>query len=330
MNNTPDQSPLGKTSAYQTEYAPELLFPIPRQQKRDELGLQGTLPFFGVDIWNAYELSWLNMRGKPQVAIATITAPADSPNIVESKSFKLYLNSLNQSLYASAADVEAVLARDLSACAGAPVRVRVRSLDEVAAEGVATLPGRCLDDLEIELDQAQRAIKSLVAEQERLPKEMAVYQARNEAIPTRETELTELLRNYSTIESHYRDLLRDREDARIAADLETRQMSERFKVVDAARVPQRAFSPNRVRLNVMGLAAGLEVMGVAFEPVLLAIGRAATALRIRVASVVALFAAMAVLMPAYGATGAAGATLVGSAVALILFGRVGYRLARAR
>ncbi len=82
-------------------------------------------------------------------------------------------------------------------------------------------------------------------------------------------------------------------------------------------------------LVLLGLAAGLEVMGVAFEPVLLAIGRAATALRIRVASVVVLFAAMAVLMPAYGATGAAGATLVGSAVALILFGRVGYRLARA-
>lgn len=93
MTNTADLSPLGKTSAYQTQYAPELLFPIPRQQKRDELALTGTLPFFGVDIWNAYELSWLNMRGKPQVAIATITVPADSPNIIESKSFKLYLNS---------------------------------------------------------------------------------------------------------------------------------------------------------------------------------------------------------------------------------------------
>ena len=96
MSNTVDLSPLGKSSAYQTQYAPDLLFPIPRQQKRDELNLTGTLPFFGVDIWNAYELSWLNTRGKPQVAIASITAPADSPNIVESKSFKLYLNSFNQ------------------------------------------------------------------------------------------------------------------------------------------------------------------------------------------------------------------------------------------
>ncbi|MBC7685183.1 MAG: NADPH-dependent 7-cyano-7-deazaguanine reductase QueF, partial [Bdellovibrionales bacterium] len=87
MTNTADLSPLGKSSAYQSTYAPDLLFPIARQQKRDELALTGTLPFFGVDIWNAYELSWLNMRGKPQVAIATISAPADSPNIIESKSF---------------------------------------------------------------------------------------------------------------------------------------------------------------------------------------------------------------------------------------------------
>jgi len=82
MTNTVDLSPLGKTSAYRTDYAPELLFPIPRQGKRDELGLSGTLPFFGVDIWNAYEISWLNSRGKPQVAIARITVPADSPNII--------------------------------------------------------------------------------------------------------------------------------------------------------------------------------------------------------------------------------------------------------
>ncbi|MDB5842388.1 MAG: queF, partial [Herminiimonas sp.] len=94
--NSPDASPLGKPSAYKTEYDPSLLFPIARQGKRDELGISGTLPFFGIDIWNAYELSWLNLRGKPQIAIATITVPADSPNIIESKSFKLYLNSFNQ------------------------------------------------------------------------------------------------------------------------------------------------------------------------------------------------------------------------------------------
>src|SRR5205823_9484320 len=130
MNNTPDQSPLGKTSAYQTEDAPELLFPIPRQQKRDELGLSGTLPFFGVDIWNAYELSWLNLRGKPQVAIATITAPADSPNIVESKSFKLYLNSFNQTRLANTEALLALLRDDLAAAFGAPVHITLTTPDE--------------------------------------------------------------------------------------------------------------------------------------------------------------------------------------------------------
>ena len=87
--NAPEASPLGKPTAYQAEYAPSLLFPIARQPKRDELGIGGTLPFFGVDIWNAYEVSWLNLRGKPQIAIATFTVTAESPNIIESKSFKL-------------------------------------------------------------------------------------------------------------------------------------------------------------------------------------------------------------------------------------------------
>src|SRR5205823_14269642 len=134
MNNTPDQSPLGKTSAYQTEDAPELLFPIPRQQKRDELGLSGTLPFFGVDIWNAYEVSWLNLRGKPQVAIATITAPADSPNIIESKSFKLYLNSFNQTRLAGPDALLELLRADLSLGFGAPVHVELTTANAFSSQ----------------------------------------------------------------------------------------------------------------------------------------------------------------------------------------------------
>ncbi len=152
MTNTPDQSPLGKTSAYQTEYAPELLFPIPRQQKRDELGLTGTLPFFGVDIWNAYELSWLNMRGKPQVAIATITAPADSPNIVESKSFKLYLNSFNQTRLANTDALLALLREDLSNAFGAPVHVALMLPEDFGKLKMGELGGLLLDRLDIEVD----------------------------------------------------------------------------------------------------------------------------------------------------------------------------------
>ncbi|MFP5393803.1 MAG: NADPH-dependent 7-cyano-7-deazaguanine reductase QueF [Gammaproteobacteria bacterium] len=152
MSNTADQSPLGKTSAYQTQYAPELLFPIPRQQKRDELGLSGTLPFFGVDIWNAYEISWLNLRGKPQVAIATFTVPADSPNIIESKSFKLYLNSFNQTRLANSDALVALLRDDLANGFGAPVHIQLVQQENFGHVKMGELEGTLLDRLDIEVD----------------------------------------------------------------------------------------------------------------------------------------------------------------------------------
>jgi len=164
--NTPDQSPLGKSSAYQSQYAPELLFPIARQQKRDELGLSGTLPFFGVDIWNAYELSWLNMRGKPQVAIATVTAPADSPNIIESKSFKLYLNSFNQTRLAGPDALLALLRDDLSNGFGAPVHVTLTHPEEFGGIRMGELDGTLLDRLDIEVDDYSPAPQLLKARHE--------------------------------------------------------------------------------------------------------------------------------------------------------------------
>lgn len=169
--NTPDQSPLGKSSAYQSQYAPELLFPIARHQKRDELGLTGTLPFFGVDIWNAYELSWLNMRGKPQVAIATVTAPADSPNIVESKSFKLYLNSFNQTRLAGPEALLALLRDDLSNGFGAPVHVTLTQPEEFGAIKMGELEGTLLDRLDIEVDAYSPAPQLLKANHEDAPVE---------------------------------------------------------------------------------------------------------------------------------------------------------------
>jgi len=153
MQHPAEHSPLGKSSEYVSTYAPGLLFPISRATKWAELGLDGAnLPYRGVDIWNCYELSWLTPGGKPVVAIGEFAIPAQSPNIIESKSFKLYLNSLNQSPFDSREALRAVLERDLSAAAGAPVSVRLRSLDEVAEEGVAKLPGRCIDDLDIAVD----------------------------------------------------------------------------------------------------------------------------------------------------------------------------------
>ncbi|KFC73570.1 NADPH-dependent 7-cyano-7-deazaguanine reductase QueF [Massilia sp. LC238] len=171
--NTPDQSPLGKTSAYQSQYAPELLFPIPRLQKREEIGLGAgkTLPFFGVDIWNAYELSWLNMRGKPQVAIATITAPADSPNIVESKSFKLYLNSFNQTRLAGTDALAELLRQDLSAAFGAPVHVTITTPDAFGSLAMGELEGSLLDRLDVEIDQYVPSPELLSANQTEAPVE---------------------------------------------------------------------------------------------------------------------------------------------------------------
>ena len=171
LMNTPDQSPLGKSSAYQSQYAPELLFPIARQQKRDELGLSGTLPFFGVDIWNAYELSWLNMRGKPQVAIATVTAPADSPNIIESKSFKLYLNSFNQTRLAGPDALLALLRDDLSNGFGAPVHVTLSHPEDFGSIKMGELEGTLLDRLDIEVDAYSPAPQLLKANHEDAPVE---------------------------------------------------------------------------------------------------------------------------------------------------------------
>ncbi|MGC4010114.1 MAG: NADPH-dependent 7-cyano-7-deazaguanine reductase QueF [Pseudomonas sp.] len=150
MQHPAEHSPLGKSSEYVSTYAPELLFPISRTTKWAELGLTAeTLPYQGVDLWNCYELSWLTASGKPVVAIGEFAIPAQSPNIIESKSFKLYLNSLNQTAFDNAEAVRAVMERDLSAAAGAPVAVRVRGLDEVAGEGVAVIEGTCVDDLDV-------------------------------------------------------------------------------------------------------------------------------------------------------------------------------------
>jgi 7-cyano-7-deazaguanine reductase len=151
--NQPHASPLGKPTAYQTEYAPSLLFPIARQQKRDEIGISGTLPFFGIDIWNAYELSWLNLRGKPQVAIASFMVPADSPNIIESKSLKLYLNSFNQTRVASPEALADMLRADLSDGFGAPVQVRLTLPDMFDSLRMGELEGLLLDRLDIEVDR---------------------------------------------------------------------------------------------------------------------------------------------------------------------------------
>lgn len=158
MSNHPaHQSPLGKQSAYSSDYDPQLLFGIGRAEQWLALGLDAKrLPFVGVDIWNCYEVSWLLPSGKPMVAIAQVSVPADSPKIIESKSFKLYLNSFNQSQFASFTQVQSILVEDLSKVAGAPVHVQLKTFAEVAAEGVHEPQGLCIDDLDVQLSQYQQ------------------------------------------------------------------------------------------------------------------------------------------------------------------------------
>lgn len=157
MHPAAEHSPLGKSSEYIATYTPSLLFPIPRTAKWAELGVTAqTLPWQGVDYWNCFELSWLLPSGKPVVAIGEFAIPADSPNIIESKSFKLYLNSLNQTPFESREALQDCLIKDLSAAAGKPVVVRIRTLGEVEAQGVAPLPGHCIDDLDVSVSNYEQ------------------------------------------------------------------------------------------------------------------------------------------------------------------------------
>ncbi|WP_444942210.1 NADPH-dependent 7-cyano-7-deazaguanine reductase QueF [Microbulbifer sp. ZKSA004] len=144
--------PLGQETTYESTYNPELLHPIQRSVSRAQLGLSaGAMPFFGEDEWWGFELSWLNPRGKPQVAVARFSFPAESPCMVESKSFKLYLNSFNQSKFESWRLVQDALVRDLSAAAGANVGVTLMDVED-AALAVEKPEGYCLDHLDIEVN----------------------------------------------------------------------------------------------------------------------------------------------------------------------------------
>jgi 7-cyano-7-deazaguanine reductase len=166
---TPEESQLGKPAPYVDHYDPSQLFPLSRLPKRVELGLHGAVPFFGADLWTAFELSWLTPRGKPQVAIAHIMVPCETPNIVESKSFKLYLNSFTNTQFASVDEVRALIRADVSEAAwrGAPsqssVGVRILTPDQFDREPVQELDGLSLDRLDIECSQYTPAPELLAA-----------------------------------------------------------------------------------------------------------------------------------------------------------------------
>ncbi|HEX4501988.1 MAG TPA: NADPH-dependent 7-cyano-7-deazaguanine reductase QueF [Scandinavium sp.] len=144
---------LGKATDYRDIYDASLLQPVPRSLNRDPLGLHAdNLPFHGGDIWTLYEISWLNAKGLPQVAVGHVELRDTSINLVESKSFKLYLNSFNQTHFADWEEVRATLERDLRHCAQGDVSVALYRLDEIEGQPIAHFHGTCIDEQDIEID----------------------------------------------------------------------------------------------------------------------------------------------------------------------------------
>ncbi|AJJ10871.1 queuine synthase [Yersinia rohdei] len=144
---------LGKPTAYRDSYDATLLQAVPRSMNREPLGLYpDNLPFHGADIWTLYELSWLNNNGLPQVAVGEISLNANSLNLIESKSFKLYLNSFNQTVFADWESVQTTLQQDLAACAQGDVSVTLYHLDEITHQPIANFAGECLDQQDIRID----------------------------------------------------------------------------------------------------------------------------------------------------------------------------------
>jgi 7-cyano-7-deazaguanine reductase len=154
-------SPLGKIVAYKDLYDNSLLVGIPRSETRTSIGLGVHLPFTGVDIWNCYEVSWLNTKGKPCVRIVQLIVPADSKNILESKSLKLYLNSFYGTKFESDEEVRKIIQKDCSNIVGKNIEVKIKTLAEFQNQSLSTFEGHCIDDLDIEITDYKVDIKLL-------------------------------------------------------------------------------------------------------------------------------------------------------------------------
>jgi len=164
-------SPLGKKVSYIDQYDNTLLFPIDRKAKREEIGIHGDLPFYGFDTWNAFEISWLNMKGKPVVSLAKIDIPANSKNIIESKSFKLYLNSLNNSKFESADVVQKILKADIDKATESDAKVALIDVDQLPEISFSNFDAICIDDLDIEINEYSVNPNVLIADKNKIVSE---------------------------------------------------------------------------------------------------------------------------------------------------------------
>lgn len=204
-------APLGKLSTQPRVYSPEVLFPLPRSTHRALLPCASTLPFMGVDIWNAYELSWLGPRGKPEVAIAQIEIPYDSPMMIESKSFKLYLNSLNDTHFDNIASVKERLVRDLSACLKSSLSIKLFDSHAWSKLSFCQFEGTCLDRLDVEINpQDKPNAQWLIADLQSPPIEERLYSnlLKSNCPVTGQPDWASILISYSGPAMHQEGLLR--------------------------------------------------------------------------------------------------------------------------
>ncbi|MYM60254.1 NADPH-dependent 7-cyano-7-deazaguanine reductase QueF [Vibrio sp. OCN044] len=156
---------LGKKTEYVSQYKPELLDPIPRARGRAEIKERIQATHTGFDLWTAFEISWLNNKGKPVVAIGEFVIPHTSDNLIESKSFKLYLNSYNQTRFDSQDHVMQQMKQDLSEAAGAEVLVSFVAVDEPQQTSVDKNV-HCIDGLDITVDSFDYNEDSLIGSTE--------------------------------------------------------------------------------------------------------------------------------------------------------------------
>lgn len=205
-----DELTLGKQTAYETNYNPKLLQPVPRSLNRDDLNLPDTLPFFGHDLWTGYEVSWLNAKGKPVVAIAEFVVPATSANLIESKSFKLYLNSFNQTRFNNWDDVQQAMVKDLSACAGESVEVTLLSVTQESPFQVTGLNGVNLDDLDIEIDNYDfnNQLLALDSEHVEVTETLNSHLLKSNCLITNQPDWASIVISYTGLKIDHESLLR--------------------------------------------------------------------------------------------------------------------------
>lgn len=201
------QSPLGQKSEYVTTYTKDLLFPISRQFKRKELGIiADQLPFFGYDIWNAYEISWLNNQGKPEVRIAEIMYNANSEFIIESKSLKLYLNSFNNSKFIDMSKVKQTITQDLNEVLLTNVNVTLLPVDvELRHEKFS---GKCIDDIDIICDANSLNANNLITEEEYISETIYTHLLKSNCLVTGQADFGSLQISYAGRKINHAGLLK--------------------------------------------------------------------------------------------------------------------------